>query len=232
FQQGRAGTVIQSLDVTATNFNRFAGAGLPANYFRNYPQFTQVIQSNNNGRSYYDSLQISVRRTSGALQLAANYTWSKSMDNISLEGNGFTAAAASGSAASIGAVLDNWNLRLNRALSDFDRPHSLSVSAFYSVPFGARKRWGTNIPRLVDTAIGGWQVGALQIVTAGQPFSVYSQRLTFPVTGVPSTGTYAQYNGTDRSIGSVDKRGDGVYFFTPTQVSQFGFPGAFEIGNA
>src|SRR5262249_46499084 len=93
-------------------------------------------------------------------------------------------------------------------------------------------RWGTNIPRLVDTAIGGWQVSVLQVATVGQPFSVYSQRLTFPVTGVPTTGTYAQFNGTDRGIGSVGKRGDGVYYFTPSQVSQFGFPGAFEIGNA
>jgi hypothetical protein len=216
--QGRVGTVVNTLDVT--NGARAATAGLSPFFFRNYPQFTQVVLGTNNGRSYYDSLQVSLRRNTGDLQYAANYTWSKSMDNISAEGNGFT------------TPIDNYNLGLNRARSDFDRPHSFNLSAFYAIPFGRGKRFGSSMPRLLNTAIGGWSVGVLQVAQSGQPFSVFSQRLTVAVSGNPTAGAYANYAGTDRNIGSVTRKGDGVYYFTPEQVASFSAPGAFDIGNA
>jgi hypothetical protein len=165
-------------------------------------------------------MQVSLRRSVGSLQFSANYTWAKSMDNISAEGNGFTSA------------IDNYNLSLNKALSDFDRPHSFNLSAFYTVPFGRGKRFGNSMPRLLDTAIGGWQIGALQIAQSGQPFSVNSQRLTVAVSGNPTAGAYANYTGTDRSIGTVTRKGDGVYFFTPDEVARFTYPSAFQVGNA
>ncbi len=218
FSQGRVGTVVNTLDVS--NASRYAAAGVSNYYFRNYPQFTQVVQGTNNGRSYYDSMQFSLRRTAGALQFAANYTWSKSMDNISAEGNGFTTA------------IDSYNLGLNRALSDFNRPHSFNLSAFYTIPFGKGQRFGGNMPRVLDTAIGGWQIGALQVAQSGQPFSVNSQRLTVAVSGNPAAGAYANYTDTDRSIGTVTRKGDGVYYFTPDQAAKFTFPNAFQVGNA
>ncbi len=218
--QGRVGTIVNTLDVTGNSANnsRYANAGVSNYYFRNYPQFTQVVAGTNNGRSNYHSLQMSLRRTAGAIQFGVNYTWSKSMDNISAEGNGFT------------TPIDSYNLSLNRARSDFDRPHSLNATAFYTVPFGRGQKFGGNMPRLLDTMIGGWQVGALQIAQSGQPFSVSSQRATTAVSGVGSS--YANYSGTDRNIGVVEPRGDGVYYFTPAQVAQFGYPDAFQIGNS
>src|SRR5262249_52325424 len=86
--------------------------------------------------------------------------------------------------------------------------------------------------RWMDTAIGGWQVGALQIAQSGQPLSVNSQRLTVAVSGNPTAGAYANYAGTDRTIGTVERRGDDVYFFSPAQVAQFSYPDAFQVGNA
>ncbi len=218
FSRGLVGTVANTVD--RGQFTRYAALGIPANYLRNYPQFNQVVLGTNNGRSAYDSLQASLRRSSGDLQWTANYTWSKSIDNVSLEGNGFT------------TPIDNFNLALNRSRSDFDRPHSFNLSAFYLVPFGKGKRFGSNMPRLLDTAIGGWSFGLLQIAQSGQPFTINSQRLTTAVSGILAAGTFAQFNGTDRNIGSVDKRGTGVYYFSPDQVSQFGFPGAGEFGNS
>lgn len=218
FQRGLVGTIANSIDRNASQFNKYAAAGLPATLLRNYPQYNQVIVGGNDGRSYYDSMQISVRRSAGSLQLSANYTWSKSMDNISAEGNGFT------------TPIDSYNIGLNRALSDFDRPHSFNASSLYTIPFGRGKRFGSDMPRLLDTAVGGWQIGSLWIWQAGQPFSVSSQRATTAVSGVAAS--YAAYTGTDRNIGSVQKLGNGVFFFTPDQVAQFTFPGAGEIGNS
>ena len=220
FTEGRVGTVINTLDRSASNFNKFATAGLPDTYFRNYPQFNQVILGTNDGRSYFDSMQISLQRRAGALQGSVNYTWSKSLDNISVDANGFT------------APIDTYNLGLNRALADFDRPHSLNVTAFYTLPFGRGQRFGGDWNRLVDTAIGGWQLGGLFIAQSGQPFSVSSQRTTTAVAGNSPGNTYAQYLGTDRGIGSVSRQGNGVFYFTPAEIAQFTYPGAGQIGNA
>ena len=76
------------------------------------------------------------------------------------------------------------------------------------------------------------QLGVLQIAQSGQPFTVNSQRLTVAVSGNPALGAWANFNGTDRTIGTVQRRGDGVYFFTPDQVGLFSAPGAFEVGSA
>jgi hypothetical protein len=215
FSRGLVGTIANTVD--RGQFSRYAAAGLPDNFLRYYPQFNQVVLGTNNGRSYYDSLQVSLRRNAGDFQWAANYTWSKSMDNISAEGNGFT------------TPVDSFNLRLNRARSDFDRPHSFNMSGLYTVPFGKGKRFGSGMPSIVDTAIGGWSIGFLQIAQSGQPFSVGSQRATTAISGV--NNSYAVYTGTDYSIGSVDRRGNGVFFFSPDQVAQFTYPAAGQLGN-
>jgi hypothetical protein len=52
-----------------------------------------------------------------------NYTWSKSIDNATTSGGGFEYYQ-----------IDNFNLRLNRARSDFDRPHVLTALGPYTLP--------------------------------------------------------------------------------------------------
>jgi hypothetical protein len=228
FTQGRVGTVASSLDRTSSNYSRYPGAGLTDFYVRNYPQFNQVIYGTNDGRSYYDSFQASIRRTAGALKMAANYTFSKTIDNISADGNGFT-----NSTIGTSIPIDTYNLRLNRALADFDRRHSFNASAIYALPFGKGQRYGAGMPAVFDMIAGGWEIGSLWIWQAGQPFSVSSQRTTTAVSGnTAPTNTYAQYNATDTSIGSIDKRSGGVFYFSPDEVAQFTYPAAGTIGNS
>ena len=76
-------------------------------YIRNFPQYQDIREGTNFGRSYYNSLQVSVRRTMGALKVFSNYTWAKSIDNGSVEGNGYT------------APFDSYNLALNAGAQRF-----------------------------------------------------------------------------------------------------------------
>jgi hypothetical protein len=218
FNQGNVGTIIQTVDVSGAS--KIAAAGISQYYFRNYPQFVQVVEGTNDGRSYFDSLQIRVTRRSKNLSIAGNYTFAKSMDNISSEGNGFT------------TPIDNFNLNLNRALSDFDRPHSFNGTVIYTLPVGKGQRFGDNLPKVLDALVGGWDASALVIMQSGQPFSVSSQHTTLPVSGTSPGNTYAVYSGTDYSVGSVQRNGAGVFFFTPAQVAEFSAPGAFQLGNS
>jgi hypothetical protein len=204
--------------VDRNNYTKYAAAGIPDNFLRKYPQYNQVLFGTNDGRNYYDSLQVSVRRSTGSLHVTANYTFSKSLDNISAEGNGYT------------APIDSYNLKLNKGVSDFNHPHSFNGSALYTLPIGRGKRFGGGMPRWADAFIGGWDVGTLFVLQSGSPFSVLGSYATGPGSGLTS---YALFSGTDRNLGSVSRRGDGVFYFSPAEAGLFSvnrIPGY--VGNA
>jgi len=222
-RQGSVGAAANTIDTS--NFTRYAGAGVSQFYLRNFPQFTNVIQSTNAGRTYYDSFQFSLRRQAGALKGAINYTWSKTIDNASGDGGGNT------------GPLDNYNLRLNRTLSDINRPHTFNWSTSYTIPFGRGKRFAGNMPGWLDRIAAGWEIGSLGIITSGQPLSISSGIYTGPnITDFgplgSNLGSLANYSGTDRSIGKIERFGGGVRFFTPEQAALFSVPNPGVIGSA
>jgi len=211
--QGLLGTAANTLD--RTYYTKYAAAGVSDFYLRPFPQFNQVIWGSNDGRSYYDSLQLSLRRNTGALKFSVNYTFSKSIDNGSVDGNGFT------------NVPDNNNLTLNRARGDYDRPHVLNYQALYTIPLGRGLRFGSAMPHWADTLIGGWSLGILGIWESGSVFSVSSGRVTGPGTFT----SYADYSG-DRNIGGIIRTGNGIFYFDPSVYSQFSYPVAGTTGTS
>jgi len=216
-RDGLAGSAAQTLD--QSNFTRYAGAGVSNFYLRNFPQYNQFLYGDSTGSSSYNSLQLQVTHRTKNLVLNANYTYARSIDNMSVDGNGFT------------APVDNFNLVNNRGRADFDRPHVVTYFGSYSLPFGKGKRFLSDTNGFVNRVIGGWEIGALGAVQSGTVFSLTSGRRTAGST----LNQYINYTG-DRTIGEVDKRGNGVYFFTPEQVTALtvpsAFPGAGEIGNS
>ncbi len=222
-RQGSVGAAANTVDTS--NFSKYAAAGLSQYYLRNFPQFTNVWLSTNAGRSAYDSLQVSLRRQAGALKFAVNYTWSKTIDNASADGSGNT------------GPLDNYNFSLMRARSDIDRPHTFNWSASYTLPIGRGKLIGGSMPDWVDRFAAGWELGSLGFITSGQPMSISSGVYTGPNTTDfgplgSNIGGLADYNGTDRSIGSIERFGGGVRFFTPAQAALFSVPAPGSIGNS
>jgi len=212
--QGAVGYAADSMDRNSRQYPLYANAGLSDFYLRNFPQFNRVIVGTNDGRSYYDSLQVSLRRQAGALKFAANYTFSKSMDNISAEGFLFT------------SPIDNFNVRLNRARGDYDMPHAFNASLAYTLPVGKERHFAGNAPRWVDSLIGGWDVGVLTLWQSGRVVTYQSGRSTGPTTG----SSYVNYSG-DRNIGKVIRKADGVYWLTEEEISRFSYPAAGEIGT-
>lgn len=213
--QGQVGSAATTVD--RTNYTKYVAAGVPDNYLRNYPQYISVLQGTNSGRSYYNSLQVSVRRQMRDVMIVGNYTFAKSIDNSSVEGNGFS------------SPIDSFNLRLSRARSDFDRPHSFNGSVAYILPVGRNKKFGGSMPAIADTLIGGWEVGSLIIWQSGGPFTISSGRNT--TYGL--VNSWANYSGGSRNVGSVTRQGDGVWFYPETTfATNFTFPNAGDFGNA
>ena len=81
------------------------------------------------GNSNYNSLQMSLRHTSGRVQIFASYTYGKSLDHSS----------------NIGEEVNPTNAALSYAISSFDIKHNFVVSYEYAVPadrvFGKANRW-------------------------------------------------------------------------------------------
>ena len=184
-------------------------------YLRNYPQYNQLIKGANGGSSSYNSAQFTLSHRTRNFFSTVNYTFSKSIDDASVDGNGFT------------APVDNYNFVNNRGRADFDRPHSLNLSYSYTLPFGKGQRYLSGANGLTNRIIGDWTIGGLGIAQSGTVFSVTSARRTLGST----LNTYANYSG-DRTLGSVVKDGRGVQFFKPEEVARFTFPGAGEIANS
>jgi hypothetical protein len=215
FQQGAAGAAAETIDYVPANFNRYPQAGLSPFYIRNFPQFNMLPLGTNNGRLWYDSLQASLRRVSGSLRFAVNYSFSKTLDNLSVDGDNFS------------APIDNFNLNLNKGRGDYDRTHVVNWMAAYSLPFGKGKQFFSDAPRWLDAAVGGWEIGSIGICQSGPVFSVTSGRRTGPST----LNSRADYAG-DRTIGAVDRRGNGVWFWNAQDIARFSFPRAGELGTS
>lgn len=126
------------------------------------PAFGKVTLADSVGDSTYHALQLALeRRVGSGLTISANYTWAKSMDDVSQNANGTLFSG-------FNTVTDPFNTKAYHALSDFDLSHSFSLAAVWSLP--SFKEHGFVLKNILSR----WQVGAIWQWQVGQPFSVYS----------------------------------------------------------
>jgi hypothetical protein len=204
---GQAGLAADTVD--RNYFSRYAGAGVSDFYLRNFPQYNQFIVGTNSGSSDFDSLQVNVRRTAGALKVYANYTWSKSFDNVSPTCNGCA------------VPLDSFNPQLNRAPSDTDRKRIVNAWLAWTLPFGK------DASPFAKFFIGGWDMGLFTIWETGPRFSVGSSLQT----ATAGVNSLADYTGS-RKIGALSEETSGVFWFSPTEINTFSLPAAGETGTS
>ena len=142
--------------------NREIPTEVRALYFGMNDAEALLLQSR--GRSQYHGLQLSVsKRMSSGYQFHAAYTFSRSRDLFSAD-PGSTAGGGRPDTPNTGFSVENdsRDLEANWAVSDFDRPHRLSLSAVWNLPLGTH-------PLLRD-----WQVATFMQFQSGRPFSVFA----------------------------------------------------------
>ena len=64
------------------------------------------------------------------------------------------------------------NLEGERGQSAYNQPINETLSLVWDVPFGNGRRFASHMPRAVDTALGGWQLTAINTDTSGQPVNL------------------------------------------------------------
>jgi hypothetical protein len=131
------------------------------------PQFAALYAWRSIGTAAYNGLQVNLNKhMSHGVQFTVNYTYSKSID-ISSDANRITIEGGLG-----GQVINPWNLKALRAVSDFDLTHQFNANWIAELPFG-RGRWlGTNAHGFAEAVIGGWQLSGLARWTSGFPIGV------------------------------------------------------------
>jgi hypothetical protein len=154
------------LPITANTFsNAIARTPTPGlNGYSGYQLFA------NDAYSHYHSLQTTLSRRWGRGYFQAAYTWSRSTD-----------ATSTGNTAFNSAYNDQSDINASRGLSDFDRPHRLSVSYVYDLPFFSKS---TGFKRAV---LSGWSVSGVTVVQSGLPFSIFDSGAATAFLGAGST---------------------------------------------
>lgn len=143
----------------------YAGfAGSLAQALRPFPQYHGIgtKQSANIGNMTYHSLQAKAeKRFSHGLFFLTSYTWSKTLTDSNSALGGFFSPGAR----------DNYNRRLEKALSVYDTPHRLVTAFNYELPIGPGKAF-LNVKGPAGKVLQGWQVNGIVSYQSGHPIQI------------------------------------------------------------
>jgi hypothetical protein len=84
-------------------------------------------------------------------------------------------------------VSDKNNPRLDYGNVMFDRRHRVLSTFLYQVPFGKGATFLANSNRLVDTVVGGWQLGGVLVFQSGAFLTIAQQSVDSANTGILNT---------------------------------------------
>jgi hypothetical protein len=135
---------------------------------RPYPIFQSISGSTNNAIANYNSLQASItKRMTHGLSLSFNYVWSHMLDDFDSSGWGSRAGPQD--------FQNAFNPSANYSNSNFDVRNAFKGYAVYELPFGRGKQFLSS-NRLLDAAVGGWQISGALVLTTGNPFTVVNNQ--------------------------------------------------------
>ena len=138
--------------LSARDLNQPGPSAAPFN-LRPNPRFGDINILESRANSNYHALQARFQqRFAHGLSALAAYSWSKSIDDAS----GFFASTGDPNFPQ-----DSRNVSLERARSNYDVRHRLSVSYAYDLPLAKGNRW-----------LGGWQTFGIWTFQTGRPFTV------------------------------------------------------------
>jgi hypothetical protein len=136
-----------------------AGYVWPLNGTLVNPNFGEIRSMQWDGNSFYDALQVNLtQRLAHGFQIRGSYTWGRSIDTNSstIVGDEFLSSPSS---------LHVFDLRLDRALSDFNISHTLVIAGTWQIP-GPHTLSGP-----LAWAAKGWETSALLKANTGVPFT-------------------------------------------------------------
>src|SRR5215471_7438156 len=192
-----------------------AACGTNPNYFRPFVGIGTITRLEDKASSTYHALQVSLRKSVGALSLSVAYTYSHSIDDSSdrYDGN----------------FVNSYDIASSRASSNFDERHMLNVGWVYDLPFLKK-------PGMAHKVLGGWQYSGIAAMSSGTPVNVTNGSAFGDNAGVANgvgTGSYPDVVGDPSSgvpAGSPPFKYNPAAFAVPTGLT-FGNTGRNFLRN-
>jgi len=125
------------------------------------PQYGALAVYSTIGTSDYQGATVSLRQRLGAtLTYDLNYTFSKSLDDVS---------GLQTDAPFTPFILNAVDQQQQRAVSDFDVRHVLNANLIYQLPFGKGRHFLSDTHGVVNAILGGWQISSIFRYNSGLP---------------------------------------------------------------
>jgi len=178
---------------------------------KTWPFFGSISVNLPGGNISYNGLAAKVeKRFSRGITFLTSYTFSHMIDD---------GAGANGDNA--GSSRNPWNAAMDRGNGNYDRRQNFVGSLIYDLPFGKARQWGAAWNPVVNTILGGWQLGGILSLRTGQPFSV-------TVSGDPAnTGNTNYANRLGTGTLSASQRSINRWF----DLTAFAVPAQYTYGN-
>jgi hypothetical protein len=159
------------------------------NVLRPYQGIGAITSIQDVGTSNYNSLQFTMRHHRGPLDLGISYTYGHSLDTASDRYES--------------TFVDSFDLRANRASSDFDQRHLLNVSYVYKLPIiETGRRINSFLGGDVDSDQGpqsgsrvkpnvifkNWVLSGIMVYQSGNPFSVINGTSASGISALDNAG--------------------------------------------
>jgi|GEM_PF-1343301 len=153
------------------------------NPIQNFFNFALTEVYPREGSSYYNGLYTSINQRFGAgLSVLANYTWSKSIDDIP-----DTGPTANSSAFGTAPQQNPLSIAGERSVSSFDQPSRFKAGYTYQLPFGHGERFDAH-NTILNELIGNISTSGILTVQSGFPGSVLLNSTGY-FTSLTPTGT-------------------------------------------
>jgi hypothetical protein len=195
-----------------------AHPGVAVNALRPYQGYAAIQQEVSDGRSRYNSLQLSFQRTNSRnISFGVAYTLSKSMDDSSNYRD---------------IVPDTYDTSNLYGPSEYDARHMLVINYVYALPFFREQN------TLTSKILGGWRIAGVSQFQTGSPcgvgtsndyagvgtaegsFGCGSENEFWVMNGKPKIlHNFAGYGGTGKYFSTTNP--DGTSIFTPPALGTF-----------
>jgi hypothetical protein len=159
--------------------------------------------------SAYNSLQVSLRHTSGLASFLIGYTFSKSLDNSS----------------GLQDSTNPFNFKASRSLSDFDVTHIFVASYDVRLPF---EKLPGGDKGLANKVAGGWSLSGITTFATGLPVTLTTGGSDLSLTGAAVPFEEPQVVKAGKILNNTDPRSGQAYFDTTLLAP----PALGQVGNA
>ena len=181
---------------------------------RRYPQYEGVNTFRKpEADSIYHAFTVRVdREFSNGITFTTAFTGSKSIDDSASSVTYLGPAGAT--------YANQYCPRCERSVSPFDISRIFVASTVYELPFGRGKQFGSNIPKLADVFLGGWQINGIYTFNSGTPFLTPAYDNGSTTSGLLTFAQRPSLSGNPIAAGKK------------LNASAFVSPAAYTIGNA